>query len=340
MKIMVTGGTGYLGSHAVQAFLAAGHDVRLLVRSVDKLHQVYDPKGIVIDEVVVGDVLDPASVATALDGCDAVFHAAGVVGVSRVEQASRRTNVDGSRNVIGQAAAAGLDPILYTSSVAALIPTTDPVLTVDTPLADAPGDYGRSKAEAERFVRGLQADGAPVVSFIIGAVYGPDQPALASAMESIVAAAGQMMVLTTGGIGVIDVRDLARLFTAAMEPGRGPRRYVSGGQYLTWREWTDVMSDVLGRRVRRVRVPAGVLCRAGRLLDAAKRLHDFDYPLTYEAAVEITVTPPNDDRLTLTDLGVQYRPVRETMDDSTRWLIAAGHLDGRFAPRLAPVPET
>ncbi len=339
MKVLVTGGTGFLGSHAVAALLSAGHDVRMFVRSTDKLHRVFDPKGITLGDVVVGDVLDPSSIAPALDGCDAVLHAAGVVGVSHPEGASRRTNVDGTRNVVGLALAAGLDPVVHTSSVAALVPTEDPVLTVDTPVSDPPGHYGRSKAEAERYLRAVQADGAPVVSFLIGAVYGPAQPQLASAMESIVAAAREMMVITSGGIGVIDVRDLARLFTAAMEPGRGPRRYLAGGQYLTWAEWTDVMGEVLGRPVRRTRLPAGALVRAGRLLDAARKVHGFDYPLTYEAAVEMTGTPPNDDGPTLADLGVAYRPVRDTLDDATRWLVEAGHLDARYAPRFAPATD-
>ena len=335
MKVLVTGATGYVGSHVVTALLADGHDVRVLVRSREKLHRAFDGPTVDRLEVVVGDMLDRFTVAEAVRGCDAVVHTAGVVGVSRAGDASRTANVDGTRLVVGAAVEAGCDPVIYTSSVSTLIPTTDPVLTPDTPLAEAPGDYGRSKVEAERFVRALQAEGAPVTTFVIGGVYGPDQPALASAMESIVAASSQLMVIPGGGIGIIDVRDLALLVAAALRPGRGPRRYLAGGQFLTWGEWTDVLSEVIGRPVRRMRIPDRVLKGMAGALDAVKRVVDLDYPLTYEAAVEMTGTPPNDDSATLADLGVAYRPVRETLEDSARWLIGAGYLEPRFAPALA-----
>jgi nucleoside-diphosphate-sugar epimerase len=334
-RILVTGATGFVGSHAADAFLRAGHHVRLLVRSPDRLAPTVlgDRRGDL--DVVRGDMCDPDSVAAALDGVDAVLHAAGVVGVSRADAGSRDVNLEGARTVLGAAVTAGCDPILYTGSVSALLPSDEPVLTVDSPLARPPGDYSRSKVDAERYARTLQRDGAPVVSFLIGGVYGPVQPDVASGMEGIVAAASQMMVVPDGGVGTIDVRDLSALFVAALEPGRGPRRYMAGGQYLTWAQWTDLLSEVVGRRVRRVRVPNPALRGLGRTLDAAKRVRNFDYPLTYEAAVQMTSSPRTDDSATLADLGVRYRPVRETLEDATRWLVESGHLDLRHAPALA-----
>lgn len=335
MRVLVTGATGYVGSHATRSLLDAGHDVRVLVRSRERLHRVLGDEVAARLDVVVGDVLDRWAVAEAVAGCDAVLHTAGVVGVSRDVDAGRTANVDGVRSVVGAAVEAGCDPILYTSSVSALLPTRDPVLTPDTPLADAPGPYGRSKVEAERFVRALQAEGAPITTFVIGGVYGPDQPVHASAMESIVAAASQLMVVADAGINVIDVRDLAQLFVAALEPGRGPRRYLAGGHYLSWSEWTDVLGDVIGRRIPRVHIANAVMRGLGRGLDLVKRVVPIDYPLTYEATVQMTGTPPTDDRRTLAELGVAYRPVTETLADSTRFLIASGQLEPRFAPALA-----
>jgi nucleoside-diphosphate-sugar epimerase len=336
VRVLVTGGTGFVGSHAAAAFLRAGHDVRLLVRTPAKVAPTFAPFGLTAEqfEVAPGDMTDEAAVKAALEGCDAVLHAAAAVGVASGDTSPTAANVDGTRIVVGSAVAAGCDPVLYTSSVAVLYPPSEPVLTAESPLQEPISEYGRSKVAAERYVRSLQADGAPVVSFLIGGVYGPDQPQLDSAMTSLVAATSQAMVITKGGVGVLDVRDLAAAFVAALEPGRGPRRYLVGGRYHTWQEWTDVLDEVVGRRVRRVRVPAPLMTGLARVLDAAKRVRYFDYPLTYEAAIYMTSAVPQDDTATRTDLGIEYRPTTETFADCLRWLVAAGHLDAKHVGTL------
>lgn len=336
MEVLVTGATGFVGSHVARELLDAGHSVRVLVRDPSRLSRALDDATIDRLKVVVGDMLVPSDVTAAVQGCDAVVHAAGVVGVSQVSDTAREVNVEGVRTVIGAAVEAGCDPIVYTSSVTALVPSPVPVLTADSPLADPPGGYARSKVDAELVVRGMQEQGAPIVSLMIGGVYGPDQPELASALESIVVAASQLMVIPASGIGVIDVRDLASIVDACLVPGRGPRRYLATGRYLSWAEWTDVLSDVLGRRVRRVRVTAAELRAVGRLIALGQRLVGLNIPFTYEAAVAMTEAPPGDDRPTLEELGLTYRPVRDTIEESTRWLISAGHLAPRFAPALLP----
>jgi dihydroflavonol-4-reductase len=335
MRVLVTGGTGFIGSHAVAAFLAAGHEVRLLARRPERVDEVLGPRGIVVDDVVQGDMAAPDAVARALEGCDAVLHAAAAVAVASGDLSTVSGNEAGTRTVIDAAVAAGCDPVLYTSSVAVLYPPRDLVLTAASPLGEPISEYGRSKVACEHYVRELQAEGAPVTSLLIGGVYGPDQPQLDSAMYSIVAAASQAMVVTRGGVGVLDVRDLAQVLTASLEAGRGPRRYLVGGRFQDWSTWTDLLSEVLGRSVRRVRVPGRLMTGLGRTLDVLQRVRDFDYPLTYEAALYMTSAVPTDDSSTLTDLGVSYRPTSETLADATRWLVEAGHLEARHAPALA-----
>lgn len=338
MRVLVTGGTGFVGSYAALAFQDAGHDVRLLVRDPAKAERVFAMHDRAAPPCVVGDMGDLGSVRRALERCDAVLHAAAQVGVADGDTTAVDRNVDGTRTVVGTALELGCDPVLYTSSVAALFPPSTPTVHVDSPLAEPVGPYGRSKVTAERWVRERQAEGAPVTSVLLGGIVGPRQPVVDSAMRGIVAAATQVMVVPPGGVGVLDVRDTAAALLAALEPGRGPRRYLAGGPFLTWPVWTDTLSEVLGRRVRRVPTPGPMLTGLGRGLDALKRVKRFDYPMTYEAALAMTSAVPTDDSATLADLGVTWRDPADTLRDAARWLLHEGLLQPRHAPALIGTP--
>lgn len=334
MRILVTGATGHVGSWAALALADAGHDVRLLVRNPAKAERVFAMHGRDVPEHVVGDVTDAVAVSAALDDCDGVLHAAAQVGVSDGPSGSYDVNVAGVHVVVGEAIERGLDPILYTSSVSTLYPPTEPMLSVDSPLGDPGGAYGRSKVAAERWVREQQTAGAPVTSVMIGGVMGPRQPTIDSGMRGIIAAATQVMVIPPGGIGVLDVRDVAALMVAAAEPGRGPRRYLAGGPFLRWGPWTDLLGSVLGRKLRRVPTPAWTLTGFGRALEAVNRYKRIDYPMNYEAALAMTSAVPTNDSATLADLGIAWRDPGDTLRDAARWLLEVGELQPEHAPAL------
>src|SRR5215203_150215 len=146
MRILVTGGTGFIGSFATVALTEAGHDVRLLARDPGKVDRVFEPHPARPAEVVQGDITDRASVDTALEGVDGVLHAAAVVAVSRRRAAEvLATNAAGTRNVIGGAVEAGVARIVHTSSVSALFSAQNPRVTPDTEVADPESAYGKSK---------------------------------------------------------------------------------------------------------------------------------------------------------------------------------------------------
>jgi dihydroflavonol-4-reductase len=174
MRVLVTGGSGFIGAHSAHALSDAGHALRFLARSPERLARTLAPLGVPFDDTVVGDVTDEGSVRRALDGCDAVLHAAGVVATGNaaaLEMAA--TNVGGTRTVLGTAAELGLDPIVHVSSGSALYPTSEPSVGPDDPVVEGLGAYGESKARAERFARELQAQGAPVVCTYPVMVLGP-----------------------------------------------------------------------------------------------------------------------------------------------------------------------
>ncbi len=332
MKVLVTGGTGFVGSHAVAALLRSGHRVRLLVRDPSKIQRVLEVRGIEVDDYAIGDMADAQAVRTALKGCDAVLHAAATLyGGKEIYTA----NVQGARNVLGIACELGFDPILFISTVGAMFPPAGERFTVDDPIRGLETTYGRSKAESERFARELQARGAPLVTLYPAGVFGPNDPGPGESTRGLRDGIRFGWPITAGGVSIVDVRDLAEIIAAALEPGCGPRRFMVGGHFMSWPELADLCDALTGRRALRFPMSASLLRGIGRLLDAAKMIVPFDYPITHEAAKIMTRLVPCDSHATIEQLGVPFRPTAETLHDTIRWLYETGEISAKVAGRIA-----
>ena len=338
MRIFVTGASGFVGSHTVRALVAAGHEPRALVRDPGKAARILRTVGVAETDVelVRGDMLDADAVSAALAGCDAAIHTAAAIDVTGGDRDLVEVNVRGTRNVVGGAVEQGLAPVVHVSTIGVFVPPSGPVITANDALAAPRTDYGKSKLAAERYVRGLQADGAPVTVIYPGGVCGPDQPTLDALLEGLAAALGKVWPLPGGGVSVIDVRDLGEALARSVEARQGPSRWVLGGHYLTWPQYADLCDRLTGVKCRRFPVPSRVMLGLGSALDAAKRVRHFDYPLTRDAAEFMVTLVPTDDRPILEALDLTLRPVEETVGDGLRWLAENGHLSPRRAGRLAP----
>src|SRR5262249_2010125 len=178
LLVLVTGGTGYVGSHSVAALAKAGHRIRVLARSAERIPAALDPLGVSGVEQAIGDVTEPAAVEHALEGCDAVLHAASVFSLdARKADEMKWVTVRGTEIVLGTAHRLGLDPIVYVSSELALLPPAGgEVLTPDSPVKRPRPAYCRSKADSELVARKFQALGAPVVSVLPAGGGGPPDP--------------------------------------------------------------------------------------------------------------------------------------------------------------------
>jgi dihydroflavonol-4-reductase len=327
VKILVTGGTGFVGSHAVGELQRSGHAVRLLARNPAKVPGVLGPLGAVIDDVVVGDMTDADRVSEALEGCDAVVHCAAEIGVAGGRGPTSTANIEGTRLVIDGALDRGLDPVVYTSTIAVHLPTTEAVLGPESPLAEPLSVYGAQKCAIERFVQERQRAGAPVTTLVVGGVYGPTSPHLDGSFSAILASLESGMYAPDSGLGVVDVRDLVLIISRAMEPGQGPRRYLVSGHFVTWENWAALLAEASGRPVPYHRASPEDMIALGRKFDELRASGQDLPPLSEEAAIVMSSGRPGDDAATLAAFDVTYRPTVETFRDTVRWLRDTGHLE-------------
>lgn len=338
MHVLVTGGTGFVGSHTVAALIQGGHTVRLLVRSPARIKPGLAPLGIAGVDHVVGDVTDKDAVRTALEGCDAVIHAASVVSLHVRDAGSvLQTNRTSAEVVLGQAVELGLDPVIHVSSIAALRHgTVDDPVTADAAITDNPGTYARSKGAAERVARDLQDQDAPVVTVYPTMVLGPHDPNVGegtNAWRNVLR--GTIPVLPPGGTHIIDVRDVAAAHLAMLEPNRGPRRFVTAGHHVSTREVVADLERVTGRDLRVRTIPAGLVHAGGAVADAIQRALPIRLPFGYEAATTLTRDTRCDDAATWKELGVTPRSLDETMIDTVRWMAEQGLITRAQAGRAA-----
>ncbi|MEV0354737.1 SDR family NAD(P)-dependent oxidoreductase [Nocardia sp. NPDC050697] len=317
MRVLITGATGFVGAWTAKAVHDSGHHLRLLARDPERAATVAAELGFDGSDIVRGDMTDAEQVRTALTGCDAVVHAAAVVALDPA--AAERTihaTVTGAENVLGQAVAAGLDPVVSVSSAVALWHPRCPLLHPDLPPGGGGDAYGESKARVERYARGLQRAGAPVVITYPSSVFGP---AAAGRFGESGDAIGAFLRSGIPGRGaaftIADVRDIAEAHARLLEPGRGPRRYVITGHHVTGAELAGHLSTITGRRIRHHRVPDAALIAAGTLADRFRdRLPPALRKLGAAGARYLVDSPPADNSAAERDLGLTFRPVRQTLE--------------------------
>ena len=341
MKVLVTGGTGFTGSHTVRALVAAGHSVRLLVRDPAKVPTAFEPDGFTPNDVVAGDMTDAAAVDEALAGCDGVVHAAALVDLRRVAaRLVEDTNARGAELVVGGAARRGLPSIVYVSSLGAFFTPGGPPLSPELPIAPGTTAYARSKAHAERYVRRLQDEGASIRISYPAAIVGPHDPTMSTANDGLRAQMRAIGLITSSGFQAVDVRDLAALHLKLLELPAGSHRYAAAGEMLTWPDYFDVLDSLVGYRIRRLRVPGALLRAAGSAGDAVKRFYDLDFPLTRDLMEFMTRWPGAETERTTRELGLRFRDAAETYRDTLIWMYQAGHITAEHVGRLADIALT
>jgi nucleoside-diphosphate-sugar epimerase len=289
------------------------------VRNPDKLQTTVAKLGVDVSDFAVADITDRVAVREALQGCDAVVHSAALVATDPRQTAEMlATNMQGAQNVLGQSVELGLDPIVHVSSFTALFHPDLETLTADLPVVGGADGYGTSKAQVEIYARGLQDAGAPVNITYPGMVLGPPVGDQFGEAGEGVRSALQMHAIPGRSAAwlIVDVRDLAALHAALLEPGRGPRRYTAGGHRVPAADLANLLGEVAGTPMVAVPIPDTALRVAGAVLDRANRFLPFDTPFTWAGMQYYTQMPASDDSPSERELGITYRDPRETVADT------------------------
>jgi dihydroflavonol-4-reductase len=324
---LVTGATGFVGSAVARALLRGGHRVRVLVRPNSDRRNLAD----LCVEIAEGSMEDPPSLVRAVAGCRYVYHVAADYRIWVPDPAPMfRANVVGTRDLLVAALEAGAERVVYTSSVATLGLVSGGSADEKTPsrVEDMIGPYKRSKFEAEEVARELAvARGLPVVIVNPSTPVGPgDIKPTPTGRLILEAARGKMPAFVDTGLNIVHVDDVAAGHLAAAERGRIGERYILGGENLSLAEILAEVSQAVGRRAPRFRIPHSALLPIAFGAECAARITGREPFVTLDGVrmsrKKMYFTSDKASR----ELGHAPQPASQAIADAVAWFRANGYL--------------
>jgi dihydroflavonol-4-reductase len=341
-RVVVTGAAGFIGSAITRALLAKGCAVTAVV---EPGADTQDPVLAGCESVVVADVAEPGALDGALAGARCCVHTAARYAFwPKDPEHYYRTNVEGSREVVGAAWRAGVARVCYTSSVATigLQRTLDGAAATEDDYAHVEhlfGSYKRSKYVAEHEVLRLAAQGAPVVLTQPTFPVGPgDRRPTPTGKLLVDFCNGRLPGYVDTTLNVVHVDDLAAGHLLALERGRQGASYVLGGENLSMGALLGLLGEVTGLRAPTVRVPASVSVLAAKVSDAVEAgLLRREPHVPLEGARMAATQMRFSDARARDELGYTSRPAREALRDAVAWFVASGYVT---AARAATVRRT
>ncbi len=327
--ILITGASGFVGSAVARCLLQSGAQVRALIRPTSSRMNLADPRL----QIVEGDISDAGSVARAMTGIRYMFHVAADYRLwARHPDDIVRTNVEGTRNVMNAALSAGVERVVYTSSVATLASRPNRAPSDETlPLAleDAVGAYKYSKVVAERLVEAMVAEQKlPAVIVNPSTPIGPgDVRPTPTGRIIIEAAAGRMPAYVDTGLNLVHVDDVAAGHVAALQKGRIGERYILGGQDVVLGDMLRDIARRVGRAPPKIRLPRQLIFPIAYGAEAIARFTGRE-PFVTTTGLKLAkdhmfFTSAKAER----ELGYQARPYGEAVAEAIAWFRQHGYLN-------------
>ncbi|MFC6644477.1 hopanoid-associated sugar epimerase [Granulicella cerasi] len=326
MKLFITGATGFVGSHVAQLAASQGAQLRLLVRPTSVTKNL--PKDA---ELVTGDLRDPQSFASALQGVDAVLHVAADYRLWVPDPADMyKANVDGTRELLRLSREAGVRRVVYTSSVATMGFKTDGTIVDETtPVgeADMIGHYKRSKWLGEQEALAAARAGQNVMILNPTTPIGP--------LDTKPTPTGRILVdflnrnfpaYVETGLNLVDVEEIARVHLAALEIGRPGERYILGGENLTLKQILDKLATISGLPSPNTKVPHAVAMAYAFFEETfTGKLRGKEPRATVEAVRMGKKMMFASSSRAEHELGLRVMPVDHALQAACAWFVANGY---------------
>jgi dihydroflavonol-4-reductase len=334
-RVLLTGGSGFIGGELATALLARGDEV-IALGHTDASAATLAARGV---QVVRGDVLDPASLAHAMPGCELVYHVAGINSHCPKDPTYLyRVNASGPENVVRAASRCGIARVVFTSSAASIGEAKGTVGTEDSPSRGSYLSlYERSKQEGERAAfAAAAATGTDAVALSPSSVQGPPRT---SGNGAIIIAFlnGRLRAFVDTHVSVVDVRDVVEAHLLAAERGLSGRRYILNGATMTSSEALRLVADLSGIENKVPLIPPGLARGAATIVDWLFRMRGKTSPICRARVDTILHGHRYDGSLATRELGLHYTPVAETFHRTIEWAVAEG-LVTRPLPRIAAKP--
>jgi dihydroflavonol-4-reductase len=324
-KVFVTGATGLLGNNLVRLLVEQGYEVVGLVRSEEKAKHLL---GDVKMTVVKGDMRDVPGFAQALDGCHTVFHTAAYFreyyGPGDHAPALEEINVKGTLALMDEADRLGVRRFVHTSSAG----------TVGMRPDGSPGDedtppspeqlrnlYFKSKIDGDAKIRDRERKAKmAVVEILPGWMWGPrDAAPTAAGRMALDFLARKIPVIVSGGMCVVDARDVAAAMIAAMEKGKDGGKYIVAGEFYTIEELLRELERVSGVSAPKRRIPHAVVMTFAFIQEVVGRLTGREVLMTREGVRTVSACYRVSSAKARRELGVTFRPLEETFRDVVGW---------------------
>ena len=274
MEILLTGATGFVGSHLARKLAESGHSLRVLYRSPSKLAVL---KGLRY-QAIQGDLHDRQALERACAGCDILFHVAAKADYWKDDDkdALWRINVDGTNNVLAAAQAAHIKRVIFTSSASTIGIRPRAELATESDRFDLPPHrfwYAYTKVKAEEVVAKFVDSGLDVVTLNPSVIIGPgDLNAISGTFIIQTARFQWALPISSGGVAVIDVRDVAQAHVNAIERGKSGERYLLNTANYPYSEWFKLIAKACGVRPPIFTTPDFMLESTARLIDLLRRI--------------------------------------------------------------------